>query len=331
MAEKKGGGGKKKSNSKTSLIGLFFSLVMIGVVLAAFQVKNINSLEDAINLAKQKSVEYAKCIPNMTCGLSAAIKDIDADPNKITFPSVDLNEENGKKIDLNLEKVKEKTKGYIGPSAGEPFVTEAGKPVKKSSNKMIDKLKVVNDDSKDVGYSRSEWKHWVRYGDNSCWNTREEVLRINAIPGTVKLLDSSKRPTSNVKTACAIGVNNKGTLTTVNSGKWIDPYSGETFTDSSKLDIDHIIPLSKAARSGGQAWSAKNKQQFANDIENLLAVSAKENRGKSDKGPGEYMPKDKSYHCQYSKSYISIAYKYNLTINKKDYEALKKALKSCEI
>lgn len=32
----------------------------------------------------------------------------------------------------------------------------------------------------------------------------------------------------------------------VESGTWISPYDGTTWTDGSKLDIDHLVPLENA-------------------------------------------------------------------------------------
>lgn len=42
----------------------------------------------------------------------------------------------------------------------------------------------------------------------------------------------------------------------VTSGSWVDPYSGETFTDAKKMDIDHLIPLQYAHQHGGASWDA---------------------------------------------------------------------------
>ena len=39
-------------------------------------------------------------------------------------------------------------------------------------------------------------------------------------------------------------------------GQWHDPYTGTTFTDPSRLDIDHLVPLAEVHRSGGgEMWS----------------------------------------------------------------------------
>ena len=47
-------------------------------------------------------------------------------------------------------------------------------------------------------------------------------------------------------------------------GEWFDPYTGETVTDATRLDIDHMIPLKNAHDSGGWAWDESRKAAFAN-------------------------------------------------------------------
>lgn len=167
---------------------------------------------------------------------------------------------------------------------------------------QLDKVKVQ--DRVEVAYKRSEWKHWTGRSGSSC-NTREDVLKAQ---GDKVKTDKDCR---------------------VLSGTWIDPYSKDKFTNSSKLDIDHVIPLSAAAQSGGQAWSKEKKEKFANDKSQLLAVSATENRKKSDDGPGDYMPPNKDFRCDYSKMWIDTSLKYGLSIEKSDKTALTSALRKC--
>ena len=60
------------------------------------------------------------------------------------------------------------------------------------------------------------------------------------------------------------------------SGSWNDPYSGETITDASQLDIDHLVPLREAHESGGHVWGADKRRDCAS---NNQTVSAAENGG----------------------------------------------------
>lgn len=156
------------------------------------------------------------------------------------------------------------------------------------------------------GYNRSDWKHWSDLDGNKC-DTRQDTL---------------------IKDGTDI-VMRQGTTCRVESGKWIGPYNGETFTNPSDLDIDHIIPLEYASFHGGAKWDAKKKEQFANDPQNLLATSAKENRSKGSKGPADYMPPREEFQCSYASSWINLSSKYNLSITDKDKRELSRALRTC--
>lgn len=159
----------------------------------------------------------------------------------------------------------------------------------------------IKDSKKNPYYDRAEWKHWT----GSPCNTRQQVL-----------IDQGEE----VET---------GDRCKILSGVWVDPFSLVEFTDSSELDIDHVIPLSWANRNGGASWSKEKKEAFANDFDHLLAVSAKENRAKGDKGPGDYLPPNKDYYCSYSLIWINTLDKYDLSIPQKDFSALEKAFKTC--
>ena len=324
----------KNKGFKSMAIGLVWALIVIGGVLAILQVLNIGDAESGLAYIREKSIYYVECIPNGTCGLGKIAGDISSGINggSEVPPS-----EPGDTGSYGPTLDRETTPGYEGPAKGIPYINDSGLIAKETAKGILEDLQTVpanEDDEKEVGYSRKEWKHWTGTEGQSCWNTREYILYRDAVPGTVVMIDKKKNPTTNYDEACAIGTiiekDGKATVDSTNSGEWIDPYSGDIITDASKIDIDHVIPLSNAARNGGQEWSSEKKEQFANDPENLLATSAKENRSKGDKGPAKYMPLQKSgYKCAYAKTYVSLSNKYELTITDADYKVLEKAILSC--
>lgn len=327
---------RKKGGLRNLAITAIWFLIAVGVLLAVGQKLGVSSVESVISIAKEKAVYYSKCIPAGDCGLVAIIDDLDnSNPDlNISNPSgPDSSGNNGNATSNDNTTISKETKGYRGPIKGEPYVNEAGIVHK---NEILLKLENVNivEKAEDVEYSRAEWKHWSGTEGRSCWNTREEILHRDAKPGTIVYVDKQMNVTEDYNEACAIGrpveIDGKLRVDTENSGEWIDPYSGRKITSSSDIDIDHIIPLSYAASHGGQKWDEDLKEQFANDPDNLLATSAKENRAKGDKGPSEYMPPYSAYHCQYAKSFTYVADKYDLSITKADYETLKKVLQSCQ-
>jgi hypothetical protein len=169
---------------------------------------------------------------------------------------------------------------------------------------MLGELTVQDPGSMD-GYSRDKFPHWIDQG-NSC-DTREAVL---------------KRDGTDVKT---------GSDCYPTSGKWTSPYDGATWTKASDVDIDHVVPLAEAWRSGASSWTQDKRQELANnlDISQLLAVTDNVNQSKSDKDPAQWMPSEKSYHCQYARMWIWVKDTYKMTLDSAEKSALTTALGTC--
>ena len=151
-------------------------------------------------------------------------------------------------------------------------------------------------------FDRETYDHWIDE-DDDCQDTREEVLILESDP-PVSFTSSS---------GCVIA-----------SGTWVDPYSGDTFTDPGELDVDHMVPLGNAHISGGWNWTEDRRREYANsmdDPDHLIAVSASENRSKGEKGPDEYMPSNTDYHCDYVDDWIRIKREWGLRMTVNEAEA----------
>ena len=161
-------------------------------------------------------------------------------------------------------------------------------------------------DDKLYGYNRNLFKHWVDADKDGC-DTRAEVLIEEAI----------------VKPKI-------GPKCKLTGGKWVSAYDGKTLTNSSQLDIDHFVPLAEAWRSGAWKWTPMQRQAFANDLEDsraLIAVTLSTNRSKGDKDPALWMPSiDK---CVYLMNWVTIKWKYSLTIDVKELASIEKISQEC--
>lgn len=118
----------------------------------------------------------------------------------------------------------------------------------------------------------------------------------------------------------------------VASGQWVAPFTGAVVTDPSKLDIDHLVPLANAYRSGGHAWDSDRKRAYANDLSNpahLVAVTASANRSKGARGPEDWRPPDEAYWCQYARDWMAVKVVWELTVTPAEVEALGEMLETC--
>jgi hypothetical protein len=98
------------------------------------------------------------------------------------------------------------------------------------------------------------------------------------------------------------------------------------------LDIDHLIPLAEAWRSGAWKWSPAQREAFANDLTDqraLVAVTAGLNRQKGDQDPSTWLPPENQ--CTYVSNWIAIKVRYSLTIDTAEANALTSLVSQCNI
>ncbi|MFB4424892.1 HNH endonuclease family protein [Streptomyces sp. QL37] len=163
----------------------------------------------------------------------------------------------------------------------------------------------VSAEGSSSGYSRDKFPHWIT--QSGACNTREVVLKRD---GTGVVQDS----------ACA-----------ATSGSWYSEYDGATWTAASDLDIDHMVPLAEAWRSGASGWTNAQRQSFANDLTRpqLIAVTDNVNQSKSDQDPGEWLPSRTTYRCTYARAWVHVKHHYGLTVDSTEKSALQSVLNGC--
>jgi hypothetical protein len=122
---------------------------------------------------------------------------------------------------------------------------------------------------------------------------------------------------------------------TVLAGILHDPYTGKTIdfqrgtSTSSAVQIDHIIALSNAWKTGAQDWTFAKRNQFANDDLNLIAADGPANMQKSDHDASEWLPSNKSFRCEYVARQIAVKLKYMLWAVRAEYDTMKNILSGC--
>jgi len=168
---------------------------------------------------------------------------------------------------------------------------------------QLDKLTVAKSASM-AGYSREKFPHWRSTGSNC--DVRDTVL---------------KRDGTKVKLS---GCN-------VVAGTWKSLYDGQVVDSPTKVDIDHMVPLANAWRSGASKWTTAEREDFANDLDDpqLVAVSASSNRSKGDQDPSTWKPKETGAWCQYAEDWIAVKAHWKLTVTTAEKAALNDMLEKC--
>ncbi|GAB3437583.1 GmrSD restriction endonuclease domain-containing protein [Actinophytocola sediminis] len=192
----------------------------------------------------------------------------------------------------------------VGFGGGIANAIPPGIPDAATARAELAELTVAPDGSMD-GYDRDLFPHWSTV-EGSC-NTRETVLA---------------RDGENVEV---------GTDCQPTSGSWTSPYDGDTWTAPSDVDIDHMVPLAAAWRSGAADWTTAEREAFANDLSSpqLWAVTDNVNQSKGDQTPDTWQPPLASHHCEYARSYTHVKHVYDLTVNSAEQGALSDMLATC--
>ena len=132
----------------------------------------------------------------------------------------------------------------------------------------------IDDQPSRAGYDRDSFGFRQTDDDGNGCDVREDVLArdltdVRYIAGSVSSSDSGSGSGAGCK---------------VKSGVLSDPYTGTTirFTrgvkTSSAVQIDHVVALENAWRSGANQWDRTKRYRFGNDMYNLLAVDGPANQ-----------------------------------------------------
>ena len=167
-------------------------------------------------------------------------------------------------------------------------------------------LSIDDHPNPDHPYSRDEWPTWEDIDGDGC-DAREQAL-----------IAQSTSPAQVDPYGCKVVV-----------GDWTSSYDGLTTSEPSSFDIDHVVPLENAHVSGGWRWDAGTRRQFANDQNNLLAVSASSNRSKGSSPPDQWRPTNHASWCVMATMWVQVKVAYGLTATTSERDALGEMLATC--
>ena len=186
--------------------------------------------------------------------------------------------------------------------------TEAARQLRELAVRSADEASVVPD------YDRQAFgQRWADTDHNGC-DTRNDILARDLA-----------RPTFKPGTRDCV----------VLTGTLAEPYTGTTIQfqrgdkSSALVQIDHVVALADAWRSGAWQWDAQRRQEFANDPENLLAVDGAANEDKSASSADQWLPPNVAFRCDYVKRQIAVKYAYGLSVTQAEQDAMATQLTTC--
>jgi hypothetical protein len=172
---------------------------------------------------------------------------------------------------------------------------------------LIQRLEVADPDPSRPRYVRDDWDEG-RDEDGDCLRTRHEVLADESlVPATIE--------------DCH-----------VLAGEWVDPLTGQDVTDPDQLQVDHLVALADAHRSGGWRWDTETKGDYANSLTDpdlLNAVLGAENERKADAGPEAYRPPNRESWCWYGFAYARVKATWSLTVTPEQADGLRQLAQEC--
>lgn len=168
-------------------------------------------------------------------------------------------------------------------------------------------LQIDDRSSPDRPYVRDDWPHWADVEGNGCDARQDALIAWSVVPATV---------------------NRAGTCRVI-TGSWVSPYDGITTSVPGDFDVDHLVPLENAYRSGGWRWDVGRRRAFANDPSELVVASATSNRQKGSDPPNQWRPSNRDSWCAYATGWVDVKVTWGLSATTEERDALGQMLDTC--
>ena len=114
-----------------------------------------------------------------------------------------------------------------------------------------------------------------------------------------------------------------------------DPYTGKRIDfkrgrkTSMAVQIDHVVSLGDAWRSGADKIGYQRRVALANDPDNLLASDGPANNAKSDYAAEKWLPENPAALCDFAARQVLIKDRYDLSVTAPEKAALSDVLGRC--
>jgi len=118
-------------------------------------------------------------------------------------------------------------------------------------------------------------------------------------------------------------------------GTLVSPYTGERVDfvrgnrTSTLVQVDHVVALENAWRTGAQQLSQSEREALANDPVNLFAVDGHSNAQKRSGDAATWLPADTAFRCTYVEHQVTVKTTYRLWVAPAERDAMARVLDRC--
>jgi hypothetical protein len=95
------------------------------------------------------------------------------------------------------------------------------------------------------------------------------------------------------------------------------------------VQIDHVVALANAWRSGAWQWDERRRERFANDPAELLAVDGDENQAKGDQDAAAWLPARAPQRCAYVARQVAVKSRWGLSVRPREKASMQHVLDTC--
>ena len=180
---------------------------------------------------------------------------------------------------------------------------------------VLQDLEIAEDGDID-GYDRPArfGGEWTDFDGTGC-TTREDILIRDLDPETISV-DGDCR---------------------VEYGEATDPYTAQNMEHvlgDTDVDIEHVVAVGQAWRSGADEWDDETREEFYQDKDNLVAVSSAANQAKGDDDVAQPngLPENQALYCDLIGTQVFVKDKWGLAVNPDEHAEMERILSTgdCE-
>ena len=169
-------------------------------------------------------------------------------------------------------------------------------------------------------YDRADWPHWSSVPKDISLNRYPECQGKSLNVRNKILIDRSIDP---------VVINPDTKSCTVLTGRWMSPYTGKELTQSSDVQIDHLVPLAYVDARVPD-WTREQRRAYANsELQDyhLLIVEGDLNMQKRASPPYKWLPPDRS--CEYIIAYLLTMMDWNIHLSEGENKLILQSATKC--